>query len=95
MNIEEKRFKNFLKAEHKFLEESKYYKGIELNKDPGEDYVIECVNKKAKKFREMWNLSVCKDCKCAGECGNNLRLDCNNFKDLNQEMSNGKESVGS
>jgi len=80
--LENKRFKNFLDAEKKFILESKYYKGMELNKDPGEEYIIECVEKKAKTFREMWDLSVCKDCNKSGECGNNLRLDCGNFNVL-------------
>lgn len=81
-NLEERRFKNFLNAEQKFIEESKYFKGVHLNKDPGNEYIMECVDKKAKTFRDMWNLSICKDCCKAGECGNNLRIDCNNFKEL-------------
>ena len=80
---DEKRFKNFMKAEIKFLEESKYFMGISLHKDPGDEYIADCVNKKGKTFRDMWNISICKDCCNAGECGNNLRIDCNNFKELN------------
>jgi hypothetical protein len=80
--LDEKKFKNFISAERKFLNESKYYKGINTHKDPGDEYVIECVQKKAKTFREMWNLSVCKDCIKAANCGNNLRIDCNDFNEL-------------
>ena len=81
-SLDEKRFKNFLSAEQKFITESKYYKGINLHKDPGDEYITECIEKKAKTFREMWNLSVCKNCVKAGKCGNNLRIDCANFEEL-------------
>ena len=82
MTREEKVFQNFLAAEKKFLSQSKHFKSERAKKDLGEQYLIDLVLKTGKKFREVWDLSLCKECSKSSDCGNNLRIDCNDHEEL-------------
>lgn len=75
-------FRNFLAAQKIFLERSKYYFGERTKQDPGDQYILQLIAKDGQKFREMWNLSICKECNKASCCGDNLKINCHNFDEL-------------
>lgn len=75
-------FENFLKAQIKYFEESKWYEGEKRKSDPGEEYLMNQITKEAENFRMRWQRSQCKDCRCGGKCGNLLKTRCPEFKDI-------------
>ncbi|MEM4261083.1 MAG: hypothetical protein QXG00_07615 [Candidatus Woesearchaeota archaeon] len=79
---EEKRFNHFLKAQQKFINDAKYFEGINIHKDPGESYIINWITKNAKNFRTKWEVSKCKDCEKSYRCGDKLRTECEEFEEL-------------
>jgi len=75
-------FQNFLKAQVHYVEEAKYFEGINKNYDPGEKYILDWINSQASIFREQWNASKCKMCTSGGECGDLLKKFCEGYKEL-------------
>jgi hypothetical protein len=75
-------FENFLKAQIKFLEESKWYEGERRKCDPGQEFIIESITKNSDTFRRRWDYSKCKDCEIGWKCGNLLKTICPEFKPL-------------
>ena len=61
-----KAFENFLKAQVHYVEEAKYFEGINKNYDPGEKYILDWVVSKASIFREKWDASKCRMCTSGG-----------------------------
>lgn len=74
-------FDLFIEAEKNAIEVSKWLEGEKLNTDPGEDFVKIWVKKYAKKFKENWDDSNCKNCK--NECRRHVIKNCNNFMPFN------------
>ena len=82
MDRSEKIFKNFMKAERKYINDAKYFEGINTKKDPGEMYIIAWIRQNAEEFRIKWDISKCKECNCAGQCGDKLKIQCDKFNEL-------------
>lgn len=60
----------FLEAQRRAVDCAKWLEGVEIGHDPGNGFVINWIELFAKKFRDQWQNSCCKDCKkdCAYEC---------------------------
>jgi hypothetical protein len=80
--LEEKRYKNFIKAEVHYLDDAKYLEGINIHKDPGNEFVMNWIATSSKSFREKWDMSACKNCCHGGICGDRLKSNCNDFEEL-------------
>ena len=85
MDKEILKFQNYLKAEKKFIEDAKYFEGINTNKDPGNEFIISWVELYAQKFRDRWLKSKCQHCKDSVECGNKLKEECDKCKEYPNE----------
>ena len=66
----------FFKSEIKKIEIDKWDEGMRRHSDPGNEYVLEWVEKNAPWFRESWNNSCCRDCVNCIDCGYNIRTEC-------------------
>lgn len=75
-------FENFLKAQIKYVEDSKYFEGINKNYDPGEKFILEWVKTQANNFRARWDDSKCKLCTSGGKCGDKLKKFCEGYEEL-------------
>ena len=80
MTKEQIRFEKFIKAEQKYIDDAKYYEGINTNSDPGINYIYQWISKYAKEFRQKWDVSICKDCFKADKCGDKLKFNCDSFE---------------
>lgn len=80
MKICEIIFNNFLKAQVKYMNDAKYYEGINTHHDPGQEYVLKFVEEKAQFFRECWDKSICCKCLNGSQCGDLLKQQCDKFK---------------
>ena len=69
-------FNNYLKAEKKYIEDAKWFEGINTNKDPGDKFILNWIQKHAKEFREKWMKTECQYCVKAGICGDQLKVKC-------------------
>jgi hypothetical protein len=78
-SVSEEELEKFLKSEKRYIEKSKWYKGERTQTDPGEKYIIEWIGKNAERFRKVWDVCLCKDCIKASECGDCLKIDCDDF----------------
>ena len=72
-------FTKFVKAEIKYINDAKWYEGINTHRDPGENFIEHWALDHASEFREKWNMSKCKVCVNGGICGNNLKTECHSF----------------
>ena len=72
----------------KFNTFDKWCEGFNNHYDPGEVYIVDWIYANAKKFRDDWNISLCKDCSNLRECGHMALSACNRFsnsEDCNEE----------
>jgi len=72
-------FCKFLQVEMKKIDEDKYFQGIRIQCDPGQEYIVDWINRNAKKWREEWESSCCQHCQHWLECGHQVKKDCVNF----------------
>jgi hypothetical protein len=72
-------FMKFIHNEKTKIDIEKWNKGIEIKRDPGQEYIIEWINKNAKWFRESWEISQCKTCKHCLWCGYKVEKECNGY----------------
>jgi len=72
-------YEKFQKTELKFLNDCKYFEGINTHKDPGEEFVTEWIQANAQMFRDKWNESLCKECEYCESCGHLLKIQCDRF----------------
>jgi hypothetical protein len=72
-------FVKYIEIEKNKIEIDKWRKGVELNKDPGDQYIIEWIEKNASWFRESWDNSNCKYCIHWKWCGWKVEKDCSGF----------------
>jgi hypothetical protein len=80
-------FCKFLEIERKKIDEDKYFRGIEINNDPGQEYVIDWINRNAKKWRDDWDISLCKHCNHWRVCGHKIQQQCEKFEFDSNENS--------
>jgi len=78
----------FMNAEKICIEKDKWFKGIQIHKDPGDDFIFDWVQYNSQEFRDKWELSQCKHCVSAFCCGHYLKTKCNNFE-KRKEKNNG------
>ena len=71
--------KDFMEAQIHRIEIDKWVQGENQHSDPGEEFVIDWVYDNAKKFRDEWRISCCKDCANHRDCGWNAVSACDNF----------------
>ena len=75
-------FEKYLIAQIKYINDAKWYEGIHICHDPGEQFVECWVMKNANMFRERWNNCMCCSCEKADKCGDLLKEGCTEFKDI-------------
>jgi len=84
-------FCKFLHTEMKKIDEDKWYEGERRKNDPGQEYIVDWINKNAKNWREAWEASKCQHCSFWMYCGHNLKKECDNFKFDEKENETGEE----
>ena len=84
-------FCKFLHTEMKTIDEAKWYYGEKIKRDPGQEYIVDWINRNAKEWREKWEASVCQHCISWMECGEKLKINCDNFVFDENENSKGDE----
>lgn len=80
MNLSAVSFNRFIYSQIKYINDAKYYEGINTHQDPGDIFVELFVYENGAYFRDRWNNSQCS--KCVNECGDLLKECCENFKPL-------------
>lgn len=76
----------YVKVQRDYIDMAKYFQGLKINRDPGESWILnEWLPQQAESFRKLWNLSKCQHCKCAINCGHNLKAECLNFNKRNSD----------
>ena len=83
-------FCKYLKSEMKKIDEDKWYEGERIRRDPGQEYIIDWINRNAKEWKEKWEKSKCQHCSFWLECGHKLKTDCDRFQF--DEKENEKEN---
>jgi len=73
-------FTRFISSQMHKIDIDKWCEGFKIHEDPGQDFVINWINKNAKWFRKAWEKSSCKTCKHWEDCGWKVCCDCPNFK---------------
>jgi len=71
----------FLFAQKKKIEIDKWFKGIHLKTDPGQEYVLHWINENAAWFRDAWLKSRCKSCCKSHDCGHEVLEACDDYKE--------------
>jgi len=73
---------NFINAEVKAIEIAKWLAGERMKKDPGNDFVSQWIQNKAKKYRQKWKESKCQYCSIE-KCRYKNTSKCSKFKPVN------------
>lgn len=82
-------FQKFIKTEVRKIELDKYFEGIDIHGDPGQDFVERWIAENSVDWRKAWDASKCKHCRYWFDCGQELRTECSKFKfDKNEEDEN-------
>jgi len=81
-------FCKFLKSQMDAIEMAKWYRGEEINRDPGHQFILEWIDKNASNFRRDWDKSCCQHCYKWKNCGHMLKVECQNFKFDDEENEN-------
>lgn len=71
----------YLRSQMKYIDDAKFFEGINGHYDPNTPYIMEWIEKNGAWFRDQWNKSCCSA--CINDCGNNLKPNCQNFKQGN------------
>ncbi len=61
------------------IDVDKWCQGERQHSDPGNEFVMDWVYDNAKKFRDEWNISICKMCSTHRECGYYALSACENY----------------
>ena len=72
--------KKYLRAQWKKIEIDKWCEGYNLNRDPGQEYILQWIFQNGTWFRQAWENSLCKSCAFPQECGHELQQECNKYK---------------
>ena len=62
-------YDDFMDAQIHRIEIAKWVQGERQHSDPGNEFVLDWVYHNAKKFRDDWHISLCKDCDNHRDCG--------------------------
>jgi len=73
-------FCKFLDVEMRKIDEDKYYEGVRRHCDPGQEYVIDWIQRNADNWRKEWDASCCQHCDSWKTCGQNVKEKCESFK---------------
>lgn len=74
-------FCKYLHTEMKKIDEDKWLEGEKRNCDPGQEYIVDWINKNASEWRKNWEVSKCKNCAFWMQCGHYLKKDiCDKFE---------------
>lgn len=80
-------FCKFIQVEIRKIDEDKFFKGIEIKQDPGNDFILDWIKRNGENWRNEWNLSKCQHCKHWKVCGHLVKQDCIDFDfDENEDM---------
>jgi len=71
---------NIFKSELYWINHDKWLYGETIQKDPGEQYVLDWVRDNASEFRKKWQKSLCSSCVNNDECGFLLKDKCFKYK---------------
>jgi len=71
---------DFNKSEVKKIEIDKWDEGIRRRNDPGESFVIDWIKNNSVKFRQLWDVSLCRSCKLSKECGFKVEQICYHYE---------------
>lgn len=58
----------------------KWCEGCQLNRDPGQRYILDWIDRNAAWFRSAWNQSLCQSCEQWRNCGHQVLNGCEFFK---------------
>lgn len=75
--------KIFLDIEKKYLSDARWYQGLKICKDPGDEFEIEWVLTSAEAFRQKYDNSCCRKCCHIRDCGVNLIEECQGYYSFN------------
>ena len=78
----------FIKIELKYFDDAKFYEGINIHKDPGQEFIFNFIQINAQTLREKWEKSKCQHCYKWKNCGHLLKVECKNFKFDDEENEN-------
>lgn len=70
----------FMRAQRKKIEVDKWCEGCSINQDPGQNYILEWIQRNGHWFRKAWDKSLCKNCLLSDECGFKVRSCCDYYK---------------
>jgi len=70
----------FFLSEIKKIEIDKWEEGLRIHSDPGEQYVLEWVERNAPWFRDAWEKSCCQYCNHCVACGYSVKTECGEFE---------------
>jgi len=76
-------FKKFLHFEKAKIDKDKWYEGIQISADPGEEYVLKWIKDNACGFRKRYDRSKCKTCKKWYRCGELVIESCFDYESEN------------
>lgn len=54
----------------------KWYEGVRMQRDPGQRFILEWIDRNAAWFREAWNNSLCQTCSNWRNCGHQVLQGC-------------------
>jgi hypothetical protein len=80
-----------MKAQIKKILVDKWDEGIKRGSDPGEEFMVQWVNKYADEFSAKWEKSKCRTCVAVEDCGFKL-TDCCEFYSQERGVNGKKES---
>ena len=70
----------FILCEIMKVDLDKWIEGCNINKDPGNEYVLDWVSDNAAKYRDQWESSKCSTCCNWRRCGWKALMECNEYK---------------
>lgn len=71
--------RKFMLVQIKYLNDAKYFEGINSHKDPGDTFIFDLLKGTSTILRSRWNSSKCQDCLFWRECGHLLKQECAKF----------------
>ena len=79
-------FCKFLQTEMKKIDEDKWYEGERRHNDPGQEFIVDWINRNAKNWRKEWEVSLCQHCQHWKVCGHKVISQCRDFQFDKEEI---------
>ncbi len=70
----------FITVQRKRIDKEKWYKGCDIQQDPGQEFILEWIDNNAAEYRLAWNVSKCKSCTQWHQCGYRVRTICDSYE---------------